>query len=112
MKQADKYLAESETRLAQGDWTTAISLVRQVQDQVMAAVKVQPMRTGIGGAHLDLRPRLEQWEDHGHQKLLSSLSSKSRERVHAAYTELRLQCVSCHTALGKSDIAITNWPAP
>jgi cytochrome c len=112
MKHADRYLAESEFKASQGDWLTAISLVQQVHEQVTAAVHVMPVRRGLGGSDVDLRTRLEEWSNAGSGKLLASLKSKSVDRTHAAYTSARLQCVSCHTALGKSEIEITNWPAP
>ena len=112
MKHADRFLAESETRASQGDWTTAISLVQKVEEQVSAAVHVEPFRKGLGGSELDLRPRLQEWRTIGAGNLLASLKSKSVDRTHAAYTGARLQCVNCHTALGKSGISITNWVAP
>ncbi len=112
MKRADRFLAESEASASQGDWSTAISLVEKVQEQVTAAVEVRPVRAGLGGSELDLRSRLEEWRRIGSRNLVISLKSKSADRAQDAFTEARLQCVSCHTALGKSDIAITNWAAP
>lgn len=106
MKAADRKLVATRDLQAQGDWAGALAMAEALHSSVSKSVDDKPVRKSASGAEVDLRPLLLAWENGSMKPLSAALNQRSDTAFKTAWTGMKQQCVTCHAALGRTDIKI------
>lgn len=107
MKQADAALIRSRELSLIPDWNAAMAEARETGDKVRRGIEARPVRPGVGGGKLDLRPLLAAFESGPLRQLEVALQSHDAPAAAAAYPAIQSQCVACHLMVGKTQIKIS-----
>ncbi|NLT70707.1 MAG: hypothetical protein GXX91_08425 [Verrucomicrobiaceae bacterium] len=107
MRIANVKLAESEQKMAAGEWTQATALAEEAGAEVKLGIEARPIRKGAGGGDLDMTPLFAAWLNGPHHELVSALGANQAERATAAFAATRQQCANCHIAVGRPTIPVS-----
>ena len=106
MKAAERKLVATRDLQAQGDWAGALAMAEALHSSVSKSVDDKPVRKSALGAEVDLRPLLVAWENGSMKPLTSALNQRNGAAFKTAWMGMKQQCVTCHAALGRTDIKI------
>jgi len=109
MKAAERKMLDTRRLQQAGQWDEAFAMALRMQSSVSKAVTSAPKQKYVAETKavpwmVDLIPLLAAWENGPLTELKSALQKKDAGRSTAAFTELRLQCVNCHSVTGRSEL--------
>jgi hypothetical protein len=110
MKAAQRKMLDTRKLQQAGQWDEALAMAERMHSSVAKSISSSPKQKSAAGPVVDLQPLLVAWENGPFAELKAALQKKDLKRSTAAFTSLRLQCVNCHTVLGKTQVKVSNLP--
>lgn len=110
MKAAQRKMLDTRALQQGGQWDEALAMAERMHSSVSKSVTSAPMQKAVGGSEIDLRPLLAGWTNGPFTELKTALQKKDARHSTNAFTSLRQQCINCHTALGKSQVQVSEIP--
>ncbi len=107
MKEADAALMLSWRKSRASDWDGSLLAARQSLEHVRQGIEARPVRRGVGGADVDLRPLMSALASGPARDLEIALQSHNPVAAESAYPMIQAQCTNCHTVLGKPQIQLS-----
>lgn len=109
MKAAERKMLAVHDLYKNSQWDEALAMTERMRSSVTNSVSDKPRRVGAAATSVDLRPLLRAWDEGPRATLCDALRQHDASAARQALTTLRQQCMTCHLAIGKTEIVLSDF---